>query len=316
MRCPTLTELPPPPPGRTGWPWTEETAQPTDTTPDGRLWSQITVVTPSFNQGRYIEETIRSVLLQGYPDLEYIVIDGGSADGTTEVIKKYEPWLSYWVSESDRGQADAINKGFARAAGLIFGWLNSDDLYEPGTLLRTADHFRQSPGCRLVYGQGDYCDERSDRTTPCSYVRAYDPVLLRTVDYILQPATFWRRELWQQTGHLSIEYNWAFDWDWLLRASKLTTFCYLSEKLALYRSLPATKTLSGGKRRQAEIAAIARRHGGIRQPTYLVFQAEAAAERCQTLLERSPPQMRGLLEAAVRLVPTLVKLYYSGRYMC
>lgn len=120
-----LRELPPPPPGKTGWPWTEETDPAIyDATVQ---WPRITIVTPSYNQGQFIEETIRSILLQNYPNLEYIVIDGGSTDEATAIIRKYERWLTYWVSEKDRGQSHAINKGMERATGEICNWINSDD---------------------------------------------------------------------------------------------------------------------------------------------------------------------------------------------
>src|SRR5689334_6100335 len=119
MRCPRLTGLPPPPPGRTDWPWTVETPQLPALRPDGSAWPRISIVTPSYNQGQFIEETIRSVLLQGYPDLEYIVIDGGSSDDSPAIIAKYAPWLTHWVSEPDRGQAHAINKGLVHATGVI-----------------------------------------------------------------------------------------------------------------------------------------------------------------------------------------------------
>ena len=109
MRCPTLNELAPPPLGKTGWPWTEESSQLPDTTPDGRPWPRISIVTPSFNQGQFIEETIRSVLLQCYPNLEYIIIDGGSIDESVDIIRRYEHRLAYWVSEPDRCQVHAIN---------------------------------------------------------------------------------------------------------------------------------------------------------------------------------------------------------------
>ena len=115
MRCSTLAELPPPPPGKTGWPWTEESPRLADMMHDGQPWPRVSIVTPSYNQAEYIEETIRPVLLQGYPDLEYIVIDGGSTDGSVEIIRTYAPWLTYWVSEPDRGQTYAINKGWMRA---------------------------------------------------------------------------------------------------------------------------------------------------------------------------------------------------------
>src|SRR5262245_43472888 len=131
MQCPTLAELPPPPSAKTGWPWTEESRRLSNRTTEDRAWPRISVVTPSFNQGKFIEETIRSILLQGYPNLEYIVIDGGSTDNSLEVIKRYSPWLSYWVSEKDRWQSHAINKGMSHATGDIVAWLNSDDLYLP-----------------------------------------------------------------------------------------------------------------------------------------------------------------------------------------
>jgi glycosyltransferase involved in cell wall biosynthesis len=147
MRCPGLRDLPEPSATRTGWPWTE-------TSPNiegaGGEWPRITVVTPSFNQGAYIEETLRSVLLQGYPNLEYIVIDGGSTDGSVETIRRYARWLDYWVSEPDRGQAHALNKGFARASGDVLGWLNSDDVYLPGALKQVGATGVAFPGTILA----------------------------------------------------------------------------------------------------------------------------------------------------------------------
>src|SRR5262249_26474448 len=134
MPCPTLAELAPPPPAKTGWPWTVETSSLPPLRLDGTPWPRVSIVTPSYNQGQFIEETIRSVLLQGYPDLEYIVSDGGSSDKSVEIIKKYQSWLAYWVSERDNGQSHAIKKGLARATGDLFNWINSDDVLLPGAL--------------------------------------------------------------------------------------------------------------------------------------------------------------------------------------
>src|SRR5881396_2686502 len=144
MRCPRLRELPPVPEGKTGWPWTEETfleeVEQTSSSP-----RSISIVTPSYNQAAFLEETIRSVLLQGYPNLEYIVIDGGSTDGSVEIIKRYEKHLSYWQSEPDGGQYDAISQGFARTSGDLMAWLNSDDMLHRNALWSMARLFTQFP---------------------------------------------------------------------------------------------------------------------------------------------------------------------------
>jgi glycosyltransferase involved in cell wall biosynthesis len=152
VRSPTIGELPPPPAGKTGWPWTEGRPQVADTMPDGRPWPRISIVTPSFNQGRFIEATIRSVLLQGYPDLEYVVMDGGSTDGTVETIKRYEPYLSYWVSRPDRGQTDAICQGLEKVSGAWFNWLNADDILLPGALTTLADVARTAGDAEWITG--------------------------------------------------------------------------------------------------------------------------------------------------------------------
>jgi len=131
---PTLDELPEPPPGKRGWPWTKQDDPVPETQLDESPWPKISVVTPSYNQGKFIEETIRSVLLQGYPSLEYIVIDGRSTDETVDVLEKYDPWIDDWVSEPDEGQSDAINKGLRRCSGGIFNWLNADDFLVPDAL--------------------------------------------------------------------------------------------------------------------------------------------------------------------------------------
>lgn len=143
MRSPSLAELPPPPPGKSGWPWTVESAQLPDRLTDGRPWPRISIVTPSYNQGQFIEETIRSILLQGYPNLEYIIIDGRSTDDTSAVLRKYEKFLAFWVSEKDRGQSHAINKGLSRISGDVWLYQNSDDLLAPGAMALVAECFAE-----------------------------------------------------------------------------------------------------------------------------------------------------------------------------
>ncbi len=165
MKCPTIQELPPPPEGKTGWPWTEDSQPLPEMQPDGTPWPKISIVTPSYNQGRFIEETIRAVLLQGYPDIEYTIIDGGSQDETVTILTKYEPWLAYWVSEKDKGQADALNKGFGRATGQIFYWINSDDWPEKEVFGRVVQQFLLFQEVDVLYGDMSltvavYCDDR------------------------------------------------------------------------------------------------------------------------------------------------------------
>jgi glycosyltransferase involved in cell wall biosynthesis len=188
-----------------------------------------------------------------------------------EVLRKYEPWLAYWVSQPDRGQSAAINRGLARATGQILAWLNSDDVYELGALARVATHLATTPDCGLVYGDGWYIDANGARTRRCRWIRPFDRRRLLTFNFILQPAAFWRRSVWEMTGDLEVAYHWAMDWDWFIRATAHTRADYLPVDLARFRLRPEIKSLSGGAARAAEIAAISRRYGGRFQPTYLQF---------------------------------------------
>ena len=140
VRRPSLASLPQPPAGRTGWPWTEQSLRLPERTPTGGAWPRLTIVTPSFNQGRFIEATIRSILLQGYPDLEYFVLDGGSSDGTREIIAKYAPWIDFAISEPDRGQSSAINRGLSMGSGSHATWINSDDMLCQNALFNLFSH--------------------------------------------------------------------------------------------------------------------------------------------------------------------------------
>jgi glycosyltransferase involved in cell wall biosynthesis len=188
---------------------------------------RITVVTPSLNQGAFIEQTLRSVLDQRYPNLEYIVIDGGSTDGTVDIIRRYESRISYWVSERDHGQADAINKGFAVGTGEICAFLNSDDIYEPGALERVAADFGQADRrCWHAYPVQDFnADGMLDLRLPAGGGKSPVNATLEERNQsanelrswvagrtgLHQPGTFWRREQWDAVGGLDDRYHYAFD---------------------------------------------------------------------------------------------------------
>jgi glycosyltransferase involved in cell wall biosynthesis len=315
MRCPTLAELPPPPPGKAGWPWTETSAQLPDTMSSGKEWPKISIVTPSYQQGRFIEETIRSVLLQGYPNLEYIVVDAGSTDESVSILRKYDRWISSWVSEADNGQSEAINKGFRKATGAIFGWLNSDDMYEPDSIDRVAKYFVHHDECGLLYGNGWYMDEQSRKTRPCHWIKPYKRPLFFTTNFVLQPSAFWRRSVWEITNGLDTNLQWAMDWEWLLRATALAQPHYLRADLARWRFRPGIKTLSGGWARRAEIAEISRKYGGVLQPTYLLYRLD----RFVLSITRGPLRERSAIKlAGYLLVPIswmLKVTVWRGRHL-
>jgi glycosyltransferase involved in cell wall biosynthesis len=222
---------------------------------------RISVVTPSLNQGKFLEQTILSVLGQGYANLEYIVIDGGSSDGSLDIIHKYANQISYWVSEKDHGQADALNKGFAKASGEILCWINSDDFLLPGALLRLETEFRKEDD--LIYGA---CLSFSEAGRRCVINRPpehnYQELCL--IDYIVQPSSFWRRSLWEKVGPLDASLNYAFDWEWFIRAAKFGKFRHSETIFSAYRFHADHKSSTGGQQRAKEICAVAERSGDIR----------------------------------------------------
>jgi glycosyltransferase involved in cell wall biosynthesis len=217
---------------------------------------KISIVTPSYNQGMYLEETIISVLGQMYPNLEYIIIDGGSTDNSVEIIKKYEKYLAYWVSEKDAGQADAIEKGFSKATGDIMAWINSDDYYQPGAFFYITDEINiKNP--ELIFGNAFLFTEGKYNSWGCRIIehsRRYD---LKLIDYIIQPSSFWTKKAREITGKLNNEYAYAFDWDWFIRAkTKGVEFKSTSKFLSAYRYHSSHKTSTGGEARMKELADI------------------------------------------------------------
>jgi glycosyltransferase involved in cell wall biosynthesis len=239
MKCPPLCALPTPPADRTGWPWTVETPELTDASG----WPRITIVTPSLNQAEYLEETIRSILLQGYPDLEYFVIDGGSTDGSVDIIRRYAPNLAGWASEPDRGQSHALNKGFARASGQVHAFLNSDDRYEPGALQAVATHLRH--GHRWVAGQVRFTsDGGAGGVVPQQPDGRFTSWFLTCP--VAQPGSFWTAELHRLAGSFREDYTCLFDYEfWLrMRFDLRAEPAPLDRTVAVYRLHPQSKSSS------------------------------------------------------------------------
>lgn len=222
----------------------------------------VSIVTPSFNQARYLERTIQSVLSQDYPALEYFVIDGGSSDGSLEIIRKYADRLAGWVSEPDQGQTDAINKGFARCQGQIMSWLNSDDIYLPGAVAQAAAFLQANPGVGMVYGDTDLIDGRDQvigrfNAQQTSYQR-----LMRGGVFIPQPAAFWRKELWDQAGPLDPSFYFAMDYDLWVRFAKISRIQYTPQRWAAFRIHGEGKTSLADAHCWPEMRRVHRREGG------------------------------------------------------
>ncbi len=236
---------------KTGWPWsldiTEDIPEKLQKMPGNATWPRITIVTPSYNQGRFIEETIRSVVLQEYPNLEYIIIDGGSTDNTVEIIRKYESRITYWVSEKDRGQTHAVNKGWGMATGEILGWLNSDDFYMPGALHQVALSYQQG-GRGMIYGDCQVADASSLIRPGVKCMADYSLIRLLSEYTMPQPAVFVTRDLIDEIGILDERLHYAMDFDYFLRAwmsHSANHFYYTQHILAVSREHPSTKSGTG-----------------------------------------------------------------------
>ena len=222
----------------------------------------VSVVTPSFNQARFLERTLESVLGQDYPRIEYIVVDGGSTDASPEIIRKYSARLAWSVSEPDGGQTDAINKGFTHAHGDILAWLNSDDTWLPGAVAAAVEAFRQYPACGLIYGAANYIDEQ-DRVIGRFPSAQTDQRLLRQgYVHIPQQAAFFRGDLWRTVGPLDPSFYFAMDYDLWTRIAARAPLKFIPQIWANFRIHGAAKTIASDERCWPEMLRVHYRDGG------------------------------------------------------
>jgi len=254
---------------------------------------RITVVTPSFNQGRFIEKTIDSVLSQAYPNLEYIIIDGGSKDETVEIVKRYEKHLSYWVSEPDRGQSHAINKGMERSSGHLLTWLNSDDWYVPGALWRFADLFRANPDAGVVVGAGKIVDLKGrdlHYKTPNGNITLGSMFCWASGGNFMQPSSMFSRTAWNAAGPVDESIHIAMDLDlWLRMARQGIHFVTTPELLSIAQGHPKAKTTEFEELMLVDCAFVIWRHGGAPEARKalekMARNAAALRRRCDWYLE-------------------------------
>lgn len=222
----------------------------------------VTIVTPSYNQAAYLERTINSVLDQTYPDIEYYVMDGGSQDGSRDIIQKYADRLAGWVSEKDGGQTDAINKGFARAKGDILAWINSDDTYEPQAVARAVEYLNAHPDVGLVYADADYINEKDEVIGHFPAAQTDYGRLRQGYVHIPQQAAFFRASLWKQVAPLDPSFYFAMDYDLWVRIAKISQVVYLPGHWANFRLHGDAKTINADDRCWPEMLKVHYRDGG------------------------------------------------------
>ena len=223
----------------------------------------VSIITPSFNQARYLEATIQSVLEQDYPRIEYIIVDGGSSDGSVDVIKKYAGRLAWWVSEQDKGQTDAINKGFNRASGEVLAWLNSDDTYNPGAVSAAVKYLTENPDVAMVYADCNYINEQGAVIGKFNSAQTDHRRLREGYVHIPQQTMFFRAKYWKELGPLDPSFYFAMDYDLWTRIAARAPIKYLAgQTWANFRIHTSGKTTSADDRCWPEMLRVHYRDGG------------------------------------------------------
>jgi glycosyltransferase involved in cell wall biosynthesis len=223
---------------------------------------RVSIITPSYNQGRYIEATILSVLAQDYPNIEYIIIDGGSQDESLEIIQRYADRLDGWVSEKDKGHADALNKGFARASGEILAWLNSDDTYYPGAVSEAVAYLKAHPQAGMVYADANLTDHSGQVIGKFAAKQTSYRAMLRGSVHIPQATTFFRADVWRQVGPLDLSLFFSFDYDLWVKIAKVSAVTYLPRLWADFRMHDLGKSVVNDDRCYPDMIRVADRELG------------------------------------------------------
>ena len=267
----------------------------------------VTIVTPSYNQGCFIRETIESVLTQDYPNIEYIVMDGASSDDTAQVVEPYLDRLTF-ISEKDRGQTHAINKGFALAKGEIVAWLNSDDVFLPGAIGHAVSALQSDPSLGMVYGEGYQMNAEGKITSRFAATQRFDLWRLTHLsDYILQQTVFFRKSALEAVGPLDESLYYVMDWEIFIRIGKRFSVGYIPEYMGAIREYETAKTFAGGGKRVREIAKMLRTHGDYPIMPGHVLYGLTAYEKIwnDSIAKHTPSPLQPLAAKAQSLVTRL-----------